>query len=48
MDMPVYSRWVIDGATKMIHMVRKVRKTQRGLTYFIRPTPAKRPIAKPA
>lgn len=44
--MPVFWPWVMEGPTKTMQAVRKMPKTMRGLTKFMRATPAKRPTAK--
>lgn len=48
MERPVFSRCVIAGAMKTMHMARKTRKTMRGLMYRMRKLPKKRPIVNPA
>lgn len=46
MDMPVFSLWVMEGAMKMMHVVKKMRKTLRGRTKCMIAAPTKRPMAK--
>jgi hypothetical protein len=44
--MPVLPCSVIAGMMKMIHMLMKTKKTQRGFTNFIMALPTNRPAVK--